>query len=72
MRKRKEYWAWRNNNKFSFWDKAPEGFEHVTPKQYKEMQATGQVAVQSIGSHISGNIDEIKAGGSKNNRTYRV
>lgn len=70
MRKRKEYWAWRNNNKFSFWDKAPEGFEHVTVKQYKEMQSTGQVAVQSIGSHISGNIDEIKAGGSKNNRTY--
>lgn len=28
-----------------FWDKAPEGFEHVAPKQYKEMQQNGQLPV---------------------------
>lgn len=28
---------------YKFWDKAPEGFEHVTPQQYKEMQQSGQL-----------------------------
>jgi len=28
---------------YKFWDKAPEGFEHVSPKQYKEMQQSGQI-----------------------------
>ena len=30
---------------YKFWDKPPEGFEHVTPQQYKEMQQSGQIAM---------------------------
>lgn len=32
-----------------FWDVAPEGFEHVAPKQYKEMQQNGQLPMHMPG-----------------------
>jgi len=31
--------------KYKYWDVAPQGYEHVTPLQYKAMQAAGQIPV---------------------------
>ena len=35
--------------KFRYWDKAPAGFEHLTPTQYKAMQAAGQLPTPQLG-----------------------
>lgn len=34
---------------YKFWDIAPEGFEHVSPAQYKEMQQNGQLPMMLPG-----------------------
>ena len=34
---------------FRYWDKAPAGFEHLTPTQYKAMQAAGQLPTPQLG-----------------------
>lgn len=31
-----------------YWDVPPPGFEHITPKQYKAMQAAGQIPVNTV------------------------
>jgi len=36
-----------------YWDVPPPGFEHITPLQYKAMQAAGQVKDYSLSSVFS-------------------
>lgn len=38
MKKKKQY---------KYWDVAPAGFEHLTPLQYKAMQAAGQIPLMA-------------------------
>ena len=33
----------RSKIQYKYWDKAPPGFEHITPLQYKAMQAAGEI-----------------------------
>lgn len=33
----------RRRKPYKYWDKPPAGFEHITPMQYKAMQAAGQI-----------------------------
>ncbi|XP_064627031.1 splicing factor U2AF 50 kDa subunit-like [Lineus longissimus] len=35
--------AGRKKKPYKYWDKAPAGFEHISPMQYKAMQANGQL-----------------------------
>jgi len=37
------------NRPYQYWDKAPAGFEHLTPTQYKAMQAAGQLPTPQLG-----------------------
>ena len=41
---------------FRYWDKAPEGFQHLTPGQYKAMQAAGQLPTRVLGLTPTANI----------------
>ena len=41
---------------FRYWDKAPQGFEHLTPGQYKAMQAAGQLPTRVLGLTPTANI----------------
>ncbi|GMS89352.1 hypothetical protein PENTCL1PPCAC_11527, partial [Pristionchus entomophagus] len=34
--------------KYKFWDIAPAGYEHLTPKEYKELQLSGQIPRSNI------------------------
>ncbi|KAF6030696.1 U2af50 [Bugula neritina] len=43
-REREEEKPTRKRKPYKYWDVAPVGFEHITPMQYKAMQAAGQVA----------------------------
>ena len=45
-----------NNLLFRYWDKAPQGFEHLTPGQYKAMQAAGQLPTRVLGLTPTANI----------------
>lgn len=33
---------------FRYWDVPPPGFEHITPLQYKAMQAAGQIPANIV------------------------
>lgn len=37
------------DRKYQYWDIAPQGFEHLTPSQYKAMQAAGQLPTPVLG-----------------------
>ena len=37
----------RVKKKYRYWDVAPRGYEHVTPLQYKAMQAAGQIPLMT-------------------------
>jgi len=37
------------DRKYQYWDVAPQGFEHLTPSQYKAMQAAGQLPTPVLG-----------------------
>jgi len=41
--------------KYKYWDVAPAGFEHITPIQYKTMQASGQISQIFTGKDWSAN-----------------
>ena len=45
-----------SNYGFRYWDKAPQGFEHLTPGQYKAMQAAGQLPTRVLGLTPTANI----------------
>lgn len=41
--------------KYKYWDVPPAGFEHITPLQYKAMQASGQISQMFTGKEWSAN-----------------
>ena len=41
--------------KYKYWDVPPVGFEHITPVQYKAMQASGQISQMFTGKEWSAN-----------------
>ncbi|CAF2972946.1 unnamed protein product [Rotaria sp. Silwood2] len=41
--------------KYKYWDVPPVGFEHITPVQYKAMQASGQISQIFTGKDWSAN-----------------
>lgn len=47
--------------KYRYWDVPPVGYEHVTPLQYKAMQAAGQIPLvassQVLGTGASGSVE---------------
>jgi len=44
------------DREYQYWDKAPQGFEHLTPGQYKAMQAAGQLPTRVLGLTPTANI----------------
>ena len=42
----------KNAKKYKFWDIAPAGYEHLTPKEYKDMQMTGQIPRSNVQSAV--------------------
>uniref|UniRef100_A0A0M3IIK5 Splicing factor U2AF subunit n=2 Tax=Ascaris TaxID=6251 RepID=A0A0M3IIK5_ASCLU len=38
--------------KYKFWDVPPAGYEHLTPKEYKELQAAGQIPRNNVQSAV--------------------
>ena len=38
--------------KYKFWDIPPAGYEHLTPKEYKELQAAGQIPRSNVQSAV--------------------
>jgi len=62
-----------------YWDVAPVGFEHVTPLQYKAMQAAGQIpatlfvpsAPAIVAPQVTGTSNTSTSGGSTVNRQAR-
>ncbi|MFH4979565.1 hypothetical protein AB6A40_006274 [Gnathostoma spinigerum] len=38
--------------KYKFWDVPPVGYEHLTPKEYKELQAAGQIPRNNVQSAV--------------------
>lgn len=42
----------RGKKKFKYWDIPPSGYEHMTPKEYKELQATGQIPRSTLQSSV--------------------
>ncbi|VDK51597.1 unnamed protein product [Anisakis simplex] len=42
----------RPKKKYKFWDVPPVGYEHLTPKEYKELQAAGQIPRNNVQSAV--------------------
>ncbi|TKR75716.1 hypothetical protein L596_016969 [Steinernema carpocapsae] len=42
----------RPKKKFKYWDIPPVGYEHMSPKEYKELQANGQIPRSTIQSAV--------------------
>ncbi|KAK0427560.1 hypothetical protein QR680_010294 [Steinernema hermaphroditum] len=42
----------RPKKKYKYWDIPPVGYEHMTPKEYKEMQSSGQIPRSTIQSSV--------------------
>lgn len=38
--------------KYKYWDVPPAGYEHMTPKEYKELQALGQIPRTNIQASV--------------------
>ena len=41
-----------NKKKHKYWDIPPSGYEHMTPKEYKDLQASGQIPRATIQSSV--------------------
>ncbi|VIO90668.1 U2 auxiliary factor 65 kDa subunit, putative [Brugia malayi] len=51
-RSRKERTPEKPKKKYKFWDVPPVGYEHLTPKEYKELQAAGQIPRNNVQSAV--------------------
>ncbi|VDN26345.1 unnamed protein product [Gongylonema pulchrum] len=51
-RSRKDRTPEKPKKKYKFWDIPPVGYEHLTPKEYKELQAAGQIPRNNVQSAV--------------------
>lgn len=63
----------RTKKKYRYWDVAPVGYEHVTPLQYKAMQAAGQIPLMTATPAAPGAPDQmaVPVAGSQMTRQAR-